>query len=194
MLLSALLYAIALIIGLGLTLYFVGVYNQLQAYFGECTRQFSNVDVLLVQRHTELIKLVELCKQYMQHESALLRDIVLLRSRYKSSSSGNHKVAIENQINIQLSLVTAKIENYPDLKADQFFSLISSRTSVLDTDISIRRESYNSAATNYNVYIEQFPTNLIAQLFYFRTRHVFDADNFIVTEPASHYAPVKKSA
>src|SRR5437879_3578736 len=50
-----------------LTGYLIGVYNGLVRVRAAVKLAWSNIDVLLVQRHDELPKLVEVCKQYMQY-------------------------------------------------------------------------------------------------------------------------------
>lgn len=194
MLQATIVNAIAFILALGLLLYVVGIYNQLHNYTGECMRHFANVDVLLVQRHSELTKLIDLCRHYMKHESTLLLNISKLRSEYQSSSTYKSKVSTENTINTQLSVIVEKIENYPELKANYHFSNISKRTTELDTDISIRREAYNSAATHYNVFIQQFPINIIATIFRFKVCGLLNVESLnskaLYSEPTS----VAKSA
>src|SRR5579872_3095899 len=48
--------------------YLIGTYNGLVQVRAAVKLAWSNIDVLLVQRHDELPKLVEVCKQYMQYE------------------------------------------------------------------------------------------------------------------------------
>ena len=45
----------------------VVLYNGLVRLKHGVSKAWSNIDVLLKQRHEELPKLVETCKQYMQH-------------------------------------------------------------------------------------------------------------------------------
>jgi LemA protein len=44
--------------------YVVGIYNSLVRVGNEVKLAWSNIDVLLVQRHDELPKLIEVCRQY----------------------------------------------------------------------------------------------------------------------------------
>jgi len=55
-----------------LLFYGVMIYNNLVTLKHGVTKAWSNIDVLLKQRHDELPKLVETCKQYMQYEQATL--------------------------------------------------------------------------------------------------------------------------
>ncbi len=51
--------------------YAVALYNGLVRVRNEVKLAWSNIDVCLVQRHDELPKLVEVCKQYMQYEGRI---------------------------------------------------------------------------------------------------------------------------
>src|SRR5579859_7089911 len=53
---------------LALLAYLVGIYNGLVRVGASVKLAWSNIDVLLVQRHDELPKLVEVCRQYMEYE------------------------------------------------------------------------------------------------------------------------------
>ena len=55
------------VLGWALTLY-----NSLVALRNNIGRSWANIDVLLKQRHDELPKLVETCKQYMKFEQDTL--------------------------------------------------------------------------------------------------------------------------
>ncbi len=59
----------------------VGIYNGLVTFKHGVTKNYSNIDVLLKQRHDELPKLVESCKRYMSHERDTLESITEARSR-----------------------------------------------------------------------------------------------------------------
>ena len=48
--------------------YGVTIYNSLVQIKHNVTKAWANIDVLLKQRHDELPKLVETCKQYMKFE------------------------------------------------------------------------------------------------------------------------------
>ena len=49
--------------------YLIGIYNGLVRVGASVKLAWSNIDVLLVQRHDELPKLIEVCRQYMQYRS-----------------------------------------------------------------------------------------------------------------------------
>lgn len=128
--------------------YAVVLYNGLVRLKHAVGKAWANIDVLLKQRHDELPKLVEACKQYMQHERA---DVNALGKAESGLRAG-------------LGQLFALAENYPQLKANESFQFLSQRISGLENGIADRRELYNEAVNLNNVRIEQFPDLLIARV------------------------------
>jgi LemA protein len=140
--------------------YLVGVYNGLVRISAAVKLAWSNIDVLLIQRHDEIPKLVEVCKQYMQYEGGTLERVMKARSGVDSArNSGNLTSlgAAEHEMTAGLNGLYAVAEGYPDLKANEAFRQ-------LQTAISDRREVYNDAATANNIRIRSFPDSLIASM------------------------------
>ncbi len=52
--------------------FIVAIYNGLVMAKNNVDKAFNNIDVLLLQRHDELPKLVDAVKGYMKHEASLL--------------------------------------------------------------------------------------------------------------------------
>ena len=74
------LAAIVLLIG-----YVIGIYNHLVRLKHNVSKAWSNIDVLLKQRHDEIPKLVETCKQYMKFEQETLEKVMQARSSVASA-------------------------------------------------------------------------------------------------------------
>ena len=55
--------------------YLASLYNQFVTLRHNVRRAWSNIDVLLKQRHDEIPKLVEVCKQYRQFEQETLQRV-----------------------------------------------------------------------------------------------------------------------
>jgi LemA protein len=66
--------------------YIVSIYNGLVRVGNEVKLAWSNIDVLLVQRHDELPKLIEVCRQYMQFERDTLERVTKARSAVDAAS------------------------------------------------------------------------------------------------------------
>ena len=151
--------------------YFISAYNNLVGLKHEVSKCWSNIDILLKQRHDELPKLIETCKQYMKHEKETLEAIVTARSSVASArQSGNISALGEAESALRLGLgnLFAVVENYPDLKANETFQHLQQRITVLENSIADRRELYNDSVNINNVSIEQFPAVIVAQFFNFK--------------------------
>jgi LemA protein len=161
------LFLLIVVLAIGYT---VTIYNGLVRTRNEVKLAWSNIDVLLVQRHDELPKLIEVCKQYMQYEQGTLERVTQARSQVEAARSSGDVSSVsqaEGALRSGLANLYAVAERYPDLKADVAFRNLSSRISALETAIADRREIYNDAANAQNVRIETFPDAIVAGLFNF---------------------------
>ncbi len=153
-----------------LLVYGIFVYNQLVNLKHNVSMAWANIDVLLKQRHDELPKLVETCKQYMKFEQETLEKVMLARTRVANARE-THDVAglghAEDGLKQGLGQLFAVAESYPELKTDETFKLLQARISGLENAIADRREFYNDSVNINNVRIEQFPDSFVASLFKF---------------------------
>jgi LemA protein len=151
--------------------YAIVVYNGLVALKHSVSKSFANIDVLLKQRHDELPKLVETCKQYMQYEQQTLERVITARSRVAQAQQKGDIGALgnaEGELRVGLGHLFAVAENYPDLKTNDTFRQLQDRITGLENAIADRREIYNESVNNNNVRIEQFPDAILAKMFNFK--------------------------
>ncbi len=147
-------------------LYAIMIYNNLVSLKHNVSKAWANIDVLLKQRHDELPKLVETCKQYMGYEQETLEKVMQARSAVSAAREKGDISALgpaETQLRMGLGNLFALAEAYPDLKANESFQHLQVRISGLENAIADRREFYNESVNNNNVRIEQFPDVLIAR-------------------------------
>jgi LemA protein len=162
-----------------LVFYFITIYNNLVELKNNVKRNWSNIDVLLKQRHDELPKLVESCKQYMKHEQGTLEKVMQARSAVMAARDGQSMKALgqaESQLRMGLGNLFAVAENYPDLKANQSFAQLQVRITALENSIADRREFYNESVNLNNIRIEQFPDVLIAKRYGFKEADLLEFD------------------
>jgi LemA protein len=154
-----------------LLLYAIVIYNALVTLKHGVSKAWSNIDVLLRQRHDELPKLVETCKQYMEFERDTLEKVMQARSAAQTArESGDVKGVgkAETAMRMGLGQLFAVAEAYPELKANESFQRLQARISGLEDAIADRREFYNESVNANNVRIEQFPDVIIAGMFNFK--------------------------
>ncbi len=147
-------------------LYAIMIYNNLVSLKHNVSKAWANIDVLLKQRHDELPKLVETCKQYMGYEQETLEKVMQARSAVSAAREKGDISALgpaETQLRMGLGNLFALAEAYPDLKANESFQHLQGRISGLENAIADRREFYNESVNNNNVRIEQFPDVIIAR-------------------------------
>jgi LemA protein len=162
---TALLVVVFLVVAL--LGYFIGIYNGLVRVSAAVKLAWSNIDVLLAQRHDELPKLVEVCKQYMQYEGSTLERVMKARTGVdaaRASGNVNSVGAAERELRTGLNGLYAVAESYPELKTNEAFRQLQARVSALETAIADRREVYNDAATANNIRIQAFPDSMVASL------------------------------
>ena len=165
-------------------IYVIAIYNRLVNLKHNATKAWSNIDVLLKQRHDELPKLVDTCKEYMQYEQQTLEKVINARSRAASARASGDVGAMgaaEGALRIGLGNLFALAEDYPDLKANETFQHLQGRITGLENAIADRREFYNESVNLNNIGIEEFPDVVIARFFNFKS---FQLLEFEVSELA----------
>jgi LemA protein len=153
--------------------YFVSIYNSLVILKNDIDRSFSDIDVMLKQRHDELPKLIETCKGYMQYEQKTLQAVTEARTAYLRSTTPAEKAQADNMVSGALKSLFAVAEKYPDLKANTNFILLQGRISELETKIAARRTSYNENVNLFNIRIAQIPASLVAGFMRLQPRALF---------------------
>lgn len=158
-------------------IYGISLYNYLVNLKHAVSKAWANIDVLLKQRHDELPKLVEVCKQYKQFEQQTLQRVIEARSRVQSAREGQDIAALgkaEGMLRVGLGNIFAVAEAYPDLKTNENFMQLQNRITGLENGIADRRELYNESVNIYNVGIEQFPAVLIANMFAYQPKPLLE--------------------
>jgi LemA protein len=172
------IFAIVMLAGLGLIVaYGVMIYNSLVQVKHNVSKAWANIDVLLKQRHDEIPKLVEVCKQYRQFEQDTLQRVIEARSRVFQASQSQNMPALgqaETALRAGLANLYAVAEAYPELKTNEQFMNLQTRISALENAIADRREFYNESVNINNVRIEQFPDVVIAGMFNFPARQLLE--------------------
>lgn len=161
---------ILVVLCLVVLIYTVITYNSLVSIRENVSKAWANIDVILKQRHDELPKLVDICKQYMQHEQDTLKQIMLARAGVDTARTHQDATELsqaESVLQRDLHGLYAVVENYPDLKADQSFKALQHRITGLENAIADRREFYNDSVNVNNIRIQQFPDVIVAKLFGF---------------------------
>jgi LemA protein len=177
-----LIFVIFVALCFALTFYLVVIYNNLVSLKNNVARNWSNIDVLLKQRYSELPKLIDACKEYMKYEQETLEKIVNARKTAINATETKDLVALsqaESTLKAGLTKLFGLVENYPDLKSNEAFQKVQTRITELENSIADRRELYNDSVNLNNIRIQEIPDLFIARAFHF---NAFDLLTFSKSE------------
>jgi LemA protein len=167
--------------------YFISLYNGLVRLRESVKQDWSNIGVLLKQRHDEIPKLVETCRQYMTYEQETLERVLRARaavSQAEGSGSLRELASAEGDLRAGLGRLYAVAEQYPSLKANESFLQLQSRITSLEEQIADRRELYNASVNLYNARQGIFPDSIIAGCGDFHPAHLLEFPADEVRDPS----------
>jgi LemA protein len=156
--------------------YIVGIYNSFVRLKNNIERAWSNIDVLLKQRHDEVNNLMNSVKGYMKFEKSVHLQVAKARTAFLNAGNVSEKARADDMMEATLKSIFAVAESYPKLKASENFLRFQKRITELEDHISDRREFYNDSVNTYNIRLEQIPYVLIARLFNYSKKQLFRAD------------------
>lgn len=85
--------------------------------------------------------------------------------------------AAQRELSSSLGRLMLVAENYPQLKSDANFRDLQAQLEGTENRITVARNRYIKAVQEFNVTVRQFPSNLTAMLFGFKTKPQFTVDN-----------------
>ena len=168
---------VILVIGLALVFWVIGAYNGLIRGRNEVKSAWSSIDVQLKRRYDLIPNLIETVKGYAGHERQTLEAVVNARQQAISfTGSVEARAKVENALTSSLRSLFALAEAYPQLKANENFLSLQEELAATENKIGFARQYYNDAAMRYRNRIEVFPSNLIANMFAFKSEAFFQVD------------------
>ncbi|OVE81388.1 hypothetical protein BVY03_04175 [bacterium K02(2017)] len=177
-----------LLLLLALSIFVIGVYNNLIRTRNEVKNAWSQIDVQLKRRHDLIPNLVETVKGYMEHERETLEAVIKARQQAVNiSGDAASQGQLEGMLSQTLKSLFAVSENYPELKANQSFLKLQEEITTTENKIGFSRQFYNDSVMGYNNKIQVFPNNLLAGLFNFNIESFFE-----IEVPAEKNAPQVK--
>jgi len=152
----------------------VSIYNRLVSMRNEVKNAWSGIDVQLKRRYDLIPNLVETVKGYMAHEKTTLENVIKARQQAIDASGIKERGAAENMLTQTLRSLFAVTENYPNLKANQNVMELQGELTSTENKISFSRNNYNDWVTRFNVTVEKFPSNMVANMFGFMKAYFFE--------------------
>ena len=161
-----------------------GFYNKLVGARNDAEKEWANVQTQYQQRADLIPNLVETVKGYATHEQGTLEGVVEARAKATQITIDPANLTPEKlqefqnaqgEITSALGKILALREAYPDLKANQNFLELQSQLEGMEHRIATARIRYNETATIYKNKVEKMPTAIVASLFGFKAKPLFEA-------------------
>ncbi len=160
-----------------LVLWLVSSYNGFVRLRNKSEEAFSAMDVSLKKRYDLIPNFVETVKGYAKHEQDTLQAVINARNMAMNANSPEQKIANDNALSGTLKSLFALTESYPDLKANQNFLSLQNQLSRIEEEIAGSRRYYNGVVNKYNTKTEMFPGNILASLFGFKRKPLYEVNS-----------------
>jgi len=152
------------------------IFNRLVKARNLMDEAWSGIDVQLKRRHDLIPNLVETVKEYSGHERGVFDNIARLRSEIMTVDGPRTDTNAENELSRQLKTLFAVAEAYPDLKASGNFLDLQKSLSEIEDEIQYARRYYNGTVRDYNILVQKFPNNLLAERLGFQREDFFEIE------------------
>jgi len=157
-----------------LVIWFIATYNGFVRLKNSIEEAFSTMDVYLKKRYDLIPNLVETVKGYAKHEKETLERVIAARNAAASATTLEGRVEGENALQGTLKSLFAIAEAYPDLKANANFMELQGELRRIEDEIANSRKYYNAVVKTYNTKREVFPSSVIAGMFKFEKKPLFE--------------------
>ncbi len=156
-------------------LVFISSYNGLVNADEEVERAWGNVESAYQRRADLIPNLVETVQGYKIHEKELLTEITEARAGMMKAQTPAALAQGDAALSSAIGRLLVVVENYPDLKANENFLSLQDELAGTENRVKVDRDNYNKAVKKLNVKVRKFPTNMIANMFGFEKKDVFEA-------------------
>jgi LemA protein len=167
-------------------------YNGLVKRRTRTKEAWSQIDVELKRRHDLIPNLVETVKGYATHERGTFEAVTAARAGAVSAGATGDPAKIgpaENALSATLRSLFAVAEAYPQLKAVESFVQLQEQLTATEDKLEFARRYYNTSARDYNIAIQTFPRNVLANTFGFTGVEFFQTDPAEREVPQVSFAP-----
>ena len=159
-------------------------YNDIQST-DEATKSAWSEVVNQYQRRADLIpNLVKTVQAFADQEREIFVRVSEARSRVgqiKADPSDPDSLKkfeqAQQEMGSALSRLLVVAENYPQLKSDANFRDLQAQLEGTENRITVARKRYIDSIQQYNVLVRQFPVNLTAMVFGYKTKPQFSVEN-----------------
>ena len=159
-----------------LVLWVIMVFNGLIVHRTRVEEAWADIEVQLKRRHNLIPNLVNTVKGYAGHEKEVFEKVTQARSAAMGATGMAEKARAENMLSQTLKSLFAVAEAYPQLKANENFLHLQKELTDTEDKVQYSRRFYNTNVRDFNIKTQIFPSNIIANIFGFEKKDMFEAD------------------
>lgn len=156
-------------------LLFIAPYNGLVSRQASVDQSFADLEAQLQRRNDLIPNLVNAVRGALNQEQAVFGELARARQNYAGASSVTDKAAAAGQIDAGIGRLLVIVESYPQLRSNTNIRDLQTQLEGTENRITQARRDFNGVVTSYNVAIRRFPRSIIAGLFGFQRRQLFEA-------------------
>lgn len=150
-------------------------YNGMVSSEGEVDRSFADLDAQLQRRNDLIPNLVGAVRGVLQQEREVFGELARARAAYAGARSPADKLAAAGQVDAGIGRLLAIVENFPELRSSANVQDLQTQLEGTENRVAQARRDYNAAVTAHNVRIRRFPRSIVAGLFGFERKPLFEA-------------------
>ena len=141
------------------------IYNKLQK-LGQTVKEANSNVLTVIQKRADLVnKLMDIAKEYGNHEK-------LIHIKLSDNLVDTFK-----ESNAAIANVNAMANNYPELKANSSYQQLMLQINEIENELQNKREQYNFYSKEYNSCRLQVPVVFVADMLGFKEAPYFDFNN-----------------
>ena len=172
------LIPVAIIVGLVLVIVLplIGTYNSLVQKEEGVDTSFSDLDAQLQRRFDLIPNLVNAVRATLVQEQEVFGQIARARQNYAGADTTDARVEAADGLQSALARLLVIMENYPQLRSNDNVRDLQVQLEGTENRINQSRRDYNGVVRDYNVSIRRFPRSILAGMFGFDRKPLFEAD------------------
>ena len=169
----------------------VGPYNRLVSLDEGVETAWAQVENVYQRRADLIPNLVETVKGARDFEQETFEAVARARSQVgqtniEGAPSADQLAQFQESqgaLGAALSRLLLVVERYPELRATDAFRDLQVQLEGTENRITVERGRFNEVTRQYNTAVRRFPTSLIAGMFGFDRRPLFEAETGAETAP-----------
>jgi LemA protein len=153
----------------------IGTYNGLVDKDTAADQSFADLDAVLQRRADLIPNAVATVRAALQQEQTVFGELARARANYAGASNDQQKLSANTELTGAIGRLLVIVENYPQLQSNKNLQDLQTQLEGTENRIAQARREYNAVITSYNRSIRRFPRSLLAGMFGFDKRPLFEA-------------------